>query len=108
MNVDNKLVIVTDTMFGYCGDDAFDVYEFNHHLARAYALGIRDIMMRLGVWDGHCKSYDPLLIKGDVAHSYVFDLEDGGRHHPFDGDYEKLCRTMVNEACDQITDEYGQ
>jgi hypothetical protein len=32
------------------------------------------------------KSYDPLSIdvKGKVAHSYVIDFEDGGRHHPFE------------------------
>lgn len=38
---------------------------------------------------GHCKSYDPLIIEGKVAHSYIFDLNgldhrtDGGRHHNF-------------------------
>lgn len=31
------------------------------------------------------KSYDPLSIdtKRKVAHSYVMDMHDGGRHHPF-------------------------
>lgn len=34
------------------------------------------------------KSYDPLTVEvdsrgGGVAHSYVFDFHDGGRHHPF-------------------------
>ena len=34
------------------------------------------------------KSYDPLTIEldtrgGGVAHSYVFDFRDGGRHHVF-------------------------
>lgn len=31
------------------------------------------------------KSYDPLSInvKEKVAHSYVIDFDDGGRHHPF-------------------------
>jgi hypothetical protein len=36
----------------------------------------------------HGKSYDPLKIEldsggGGVAHSYVFNLRDGGRHHGF-------------------------
>lgn len=36
-----------------------------------------------------CKSYDPLTIElstdgGGVAHSYVFNFHDGGRHHVFD------------------------
>lgn len=33
--------------------------------------------------DFHCKRYDPLIIDGVTAHSYVFNFEDGGRHHPF-------------------------
>jgi hypothetical protein len=39
--------------------------------------------------DYHSKSYDPLTVElatdgSGVAHSYVFDFHDGGRHHPFD------------------------
>lgn len=35
------------------------------------------------------KSYDPLTIEmrtdgGGIAHSYVFNFHDGGRHHSFD------------------------
>lgn len=35
-------------------------------------------------YDNHCKHYDPLKInsKGECS-SYVFDLEDGGRHHKY-------------------------
>lgn len=33
---------------------------------------------------GHCKTYDPLIIEGKTAHSYVFNLNSGGRHHSFD------------------------
>lgn len=35
--------------------------------------------------DYHGKSYDPLVIDPEAkeAHSYVFNLGDGGRHHPF-------------------------
>lgn len=35
--------------------------------------------------DYYHKSYDPMEIDliEKIAHSYVFDLEDGGRHHPF-------------------------
>lgn len=32
---------------------------------------------------GHCKGYDPLIIEGKTAHSYIFNFSDGGRHHPF-------------------------
>lgn len=36
--------------------------------------------------DYYGKGYDPLVIdlEGKEAHSYVFDLDDGGRHHPFE------------------------
>ena len=33
--------------------------------------------------DYYHKSYDPLTIEGNTAHSYVFGFRDGGRHHPF-------------------------
>ena len=34
--------------------------------------------------DYHHKSYDPLVIEDNEAHSYVFRLsEQGGRHHEF-------------------------
>lgn len=46
------------------------------------------------IWDadpeaGGSKSYDPLTIELNsdgtgIAHSYVFDFHDGGRHHYFD------------------------
>jgi len=39
--------------------------------------------LKLGIEDGYCKSYDPLLIEDDKCHSYVFDLDDSGKHHPY-------------------------
>jgi hypothetical protein len=41
------------------------------------------------------KSYDPLVIEGLTAHSYVMDLDSGGRHHPFT-DLADLERQMVD------------
>ena len=32
--------------------------------------------------DYHGKGYDPLIIDGNTAHSYVFDFDEVGRHHP--------------------------
>jgi len=49
------------------------------------------------------KSYDPLTIDGNVAHSYVFDFEDGGRHHRFK-DLQHLERMLVQEAIKRITE----
>lgn len=66
------------------------------------------ILLDLNIQDGHCKSYDPLLIEGGTAHSYVFDLEDGGRHHDFrdlnhlvkmlDSDMRSMLRGELTEA----------
>ena len=43
------------------------------------------------------KSYDPLFIEGDIAHSYVFDLQDGGRHHEFES-LEQIETDMIQEV----------
>lgn len=60
--------------------------KLNNRDLEAYAQACYDIWEmledgQLGL--GHHKMYDPLTIEGKVAHSYVFDLEDGGRHHSF-------------------------
>lgn len=67
----------------------------------AYAEALQDIMNEFGDYGPH-KSYDPLSISREdgklVAHSYVFDLWDGGRHHAWDGDPEKLRKAMLAET----------
>lgn len=45
----------------------------------------------------HHKSYDPLTIKGNVAHTYVFSLSDGGRHHTIES-LQKLEDEMMKET----------
>jgi hypothetical protein len=55
----------------------------------------------------HMKSYDPLTIedseRGRVAHTYVFDLWDGGRHHPLEGKTnEELAKAMFDETLERI------
>lgn len=47
------------------------------------------------------KVYDPLSFWEGEAHSYVFDLEDGGRHHKYDslGHLEAM---LVNEIIGEI------
>ena len=66
-----------------------------------------DIQLALDIQDGHCKSYDPLCIEGDTAHSYVFDLEDGGRHHTF-RDYEHLEKMLMDETIRTLKFEIQQ
>lgn len=62
------------------------------------------LLLDLGVQDGHCKSYDPLVIEGKTAHTYVFDLEDGGRHHTFK-DYKDLERMLDEEILGELKGE---
>jgi len=50
--------------------------------AEIYVQGMYDLMMMVGC-DGHCKHYDPLFFEGRIAHSYVLELDDGGRHHSY-------------------------
>lgn len=49
-----------------------------------YTQGIWDLWVML-TGESHCKYYDPMTINADekIAHSYVLDLQDGGRHHPY-------------------------
>jgi len=51
-----------------------------------YARKLWHILRQLDISDGHCKMYDPLLFDTEkkVVHSYIFDLWDGGRHHPYE------------------------
>src|SRR5579884_2824972 len=70
--------------------------------ALEYAANILyQVLCKSGLWEWGTKSYDPLTIEGHVAHSYVFDFEDGGRHHPF-RDYEHLERMLVDEGVKAI------
>ena len=53
--------------------------------------------------DYYGKSYDPLTIDMDnkIGHSYVFDLEDGGRHHSFKN-LEHLEKMLMDEGIKRI------
>jgi len=62
----------------------------------SYAMACWDILKKLDISDGHCKHYDPLTIEGKTAHSYIFNLQSGGRHHPF-----KSLGQLKNDICDE-------
>ena len=64
-----------------------------------YVQGMYDLYLELG-GESHCKMYDPLTIEGRVAHSYVFNLQDGGRHHSFET-LEKLADDCLKEMAKQ-------
>jgi hypothetical protein len=58
--------------------------------------------------DGTRKVYDPLSFWDGLAHSYVFDLEDGGRHHEYDslGHLEAMLINEIVELIRQNADGY--
>lgn len=61
------------------------------------------ILLKTNIMEDHCKIYDPLIIEGNIAHSYVFDMEDGGRHHPFK-DYKHLEQMLMEETILRINE----
>ena len=50
------------------------------------------------------KTYDPLFIQGDTAHSYAFDLWDGGRHHKFET-LKQVEDGLVKETIERLQGE---
>ena len=79
------------------------MYERNKNARdiEVYAQACWEILLGLGIQDGHCKMYDPMTIQDNTAHSYVFDLKDGGRHHSF-SDLEELKNDVLSETVEQI------
>ena len=81
--------------------DDYPLTEPQKELAMMYALKLiqRVYGDQLWLdWWGHQKSYDPLVIVHgeNKAHSYLMDLEDGGRHHPY-RDLKHLEGMIVDE-----------
>jgi len=62
------------------------------------------LLIKLGIEDGYCKFYDPLLIEDDKCHSYVFDLDDDGRHHPYKN-LREIEDKLFNEVVKRIKEE---
>jgi len=50
------------------------------------------------------KSYDPMTVDGNTMHSYVFDMKDGGRHHPARDykDLEEIKEVLLKEAAENM------
>ena len=73
----------------------------------AYVQGIYEVLCSLGVSDGCGKMYDPLTIEGEMYHSYVFDLWDGGRHHDSTGmSQNEVRKAFLKEAENSIRDYF--
>ena len=78
--------------------------KLNERDIEAYAHACYDILLELGIEDGIGKMYDPLTIEDKIAHSYVFDLKDGGRHHPFTS-LQELKNDILEETVKSIKHE---
>lgn len=77
--------------------------ELKKDFVEGYAAACWHILLGLGVQDGHSKTYDPMTIDevGKVAHSYVFDLWDGGRHHHYEN-LEQIIEAVKKEAVSSL------
>jgi len=73
----------------------------------AYASACWDILLGLEIQCGHSKSYDPMTIDETkkVAHSYVFDLWDGGRHHQYES-LEQVWEAVRKETLEAIKEYF--
>ena len=88
--------------------------EFTIRDVEVYATALEDVRYHFGL-DGSNKSYDPLTIeqittaKGTryVAHSYAFDLWDGGRHHEAES-LEQIRAGMLEETVRELKYELSQ
>lgn len=77
--------------------------KLSKEFVEGYANACWDVLLALKVVDDYCKSYDPMTIDEyrKVAHSYIFDLWDGGRHHPYKN-LEQIKNGVFNETMDDI------
>ena len=69
-----------------------------------YVRGMFDLYWMIG-GDTHCKSYDPLTFEDNIAHSYVLDLEDGGRHHTYKS-IEDVANRALLELAERVIYEF--
>jgi len=88
----------------YSVDDLPLTYQQKLCVVEYLARWLWRLLLDTEIMDSHCKSYDPLMIVDGKAHSYVFDMEDGGRHHLFN-DLKHLEEMMYKETLDLIKQE---
>lgn len=83
--------------FGQTPEDWTDTHY------EVYAQALADVMYVLGANDGGGKGYDPLTLdtENKMAYTYVFDLWDGGREHPYES-LKQLRHGMLKETCVRI------
>jgi hypothetical protein len=84
--------------------DLKDIDTVTALMIEAYALACTDIMYAMTKDSPCAKSYDPMRIEGMTAHSYAFDLKDGGRHHDLT-EYEsvgEILEYLVKETLEWV------
>lgn len=71
----------------------------------AYATGVAEVLALVGI-ELCAKSYDPLRIDEEekIAHTYAFDLWDGGRHHPYES-LEQVVQGIRKEAVENLRED---
>ena len=71
----------------------------------AYVAGVWDLLLAINAADSGGKHYDPLTVDGSTLHSYVFDLWDGGRHHPVGSlTREQVAGAFIQEAKQMVAE----
>ena len=85
----------------YCIDDLPLTDSQKECVLEYLARKLWKLLLDTDIQCGHCKSYDPLMIEGKTALSYVYDMEDGGRSHKF-RDYKHLEDMLYKETLEQI------
>ena len=77
-------------------------------ILEGYALALTDMMYRMD-GDSPCsKSYDPMWIEHpQLAHSYAFNMKDGGRHHDLSDyrDIGEIMDVLLEEAIDWVKND---
>lgn len=75
---------------------------------KGYAEALQNILHKITGDEPCYKSYDPIDFWKGKIHSYVFDLKDGGRHHPL-SDYESIDEIkewMLKQVKEEIEEEF--
>ena len=87
--------------------DLKDIDTVTALMIEGYALACTDIMYAMTKDSPCAKSYDPMRIEGMIAHSYAFNLKDGGRHHDLT-EYEsvgEILKDLVKETLEWVENE---
>ena len=80
------------------------IWRMTKEQVEAYVLWLHDILLHLWI-STTMKSYDPLTIEEVewwyIAHTYVYDMIDWGRHHPRET-LEEIKKEILDETLEEI------